>query len=341
MSQPSEHPDLSDYIGILDRLTRRQAVRAKHGTQALLHWSATRVPWNRTPRLDRPIFIWGAPRSGTTLLYKLIGQHPAVAYPTDATGDPREGTGYWWDVFGELRGLAPAALADPVKVRRMRAAYADLVREQGKARLLEKTPFMVLWVPLVNVVFPDALHIHIIRDGRAVVNSILYKLRYSKKDKDQQFVEERVLYGPCPPELVDPVSLPQAERHAQQWRLLVEHGRQAQTLLGERYLEVRYEDLTAHPRETMSTVMSHVQLPVDEEFLVAHYAHRLENRNSKWRSADAASVQDGFTARRVLTSEDLPALQAIAADLRALGYDDQLPSNLVDGAPDESPDGPR
>jgi len=254
-----------------------------------------------------------------------MSEHPSVAYPTDAAGKPREGTGYWWDVFGELRGPALASLATPAKVRQLRAAYADLVRAQDKTRLLEKTPFMVLWIPLVNAVFPDARHIHIIRDGRAVVNSILYKLRCSTKDKDQAFMSEHVLYGPCPPELTDPLALPQAERHAQQWRLLVQHGQAARALLGERYFDLRYEALTANPRATLRAVLAHAQLPADDAFLAAHYADRLENRNSKWQSSDAAPVQDGFTAHSALTDDDWPALRAIAPDLRALGYDATMP----------------
>ena len=302
----------------------------------LLRRCLARVPRHRPPQLDRPIFIWGAPRSGTTLLYELMSQHSAVAYPVDVAGKPREGTGYWWDAFGELRGPAPASLANADTVRQIHTAYADLVQQQGKTRLLDKTPFMVLWIPLVNVVFPDARHIHIIRDGRAVVNSILYKLRCSVKDKDQPFVVEHVLYGPCPPEMPDPLALPQAERHAQQWRLLVQHGQRARQLLGDRYLELRYEDLTARPHQTMRAVLQHAQLPADEAFLAAHYAEQLENRNSKWRSAEMAPMQDGFTARRALTDDDWPALHAIATDLRALGYDAQTP----DRSPNRSSDDP-
>ncbi|MHC4822249.1 MAG: sulfotransferase, partial [Planctomycetota bacterium] len=34
--------------------------------------------------IDRPIFILGPHRSGTTLLYKLLGRHPDVAFFSDA-----------------------------------------------------------------------------------------------------------------------------------------------------------------------------------------------------------------------------------------------------------------
>jgi hypothetical protein len=270
--------------------------------------------------LDRPIFIWGAPRSGTTLLYELIAKHPDVGYPVSNKKEPREGTGFWWGAFGEHRGAMDKSLVRRKGIQQITSEYIGLLKGQGKFRLLDKIPFMTLWIPLVNEVFPDARHFHIIRDGRAVVNSILYKLRYSTREKDQLYRKEKLMYGPQPPELTDPMSLPPAKRHARQWIMLVQHGRQNAVTLGERYCEVRYEDLVSAPRPTMKAIFHHARLEYDEQLVAEAYLEKLENRNYKWMTNQHKVWSNGFTARRTLRAADFFHLKEMGPLLHSLGY---------------------
>jgi len=270
--------------------------------------------------LDRPIFIWGAPRSGTSLLYQLIAKHPDVGYLDFGKGKPREGTGFWWRAFGEQRGAMDASMANPAAIQQICKEYALLLRERGKSRLLDKIPFMTLWIPLVNEVFPDARHFHIIRDGKAVVNSILYKIRYSKREKDRLFRESKLMFGPQPPELIDPMSLHPAIRHARQWIMLVEYGRCNVEMLGERYYELFYENLVVTTRSAMKLVIDHAQLAYDEHFLNEIFPESLENRNYKWKTDKQPLAEDGFTAHRAFEGEDIPYLKEMNPLLRLLGY---------------------
>jgi len=271
-------------------------------------------------KIDRPIFIWGAPCSGTTLLYQLLAKHPAVGYPQTDTFDPREGADLWWRVFGEHRGVMDVDLILPRRVHQICSQYARILEAQQKTRLLDKTPFMTLWIPLLNAIFPTARHFHIIRDGRAVVNSILYKLRYSKKKNHKLFQEEKLLFGPHPPELIDPLLQPQAQRHLRQWSYLVTHGQQNRDVLGERYFELRYEDLVDNPRTVMRWVLEHAQLDYNEEFISESFASELTNRNYKWQSTTSVEQSDGYTAHRAFIDEDLPYLAEITPLLQKLGY---------------------
>ena len=271
--------------------------------------------------LDRPIFIWGSPRSGTTLLYQLVAKHPDVGCPCNANKEPREGTDFWWRAFGEHRGVMDARLAHPKSVRQINYEYRILLKEQGKSRLLDKIPFMILWIQLVNKMFPDARHFHIIRDGRSVVNSVLYKLRYSRKKKDQRYRKGELLYGPQPPELINPMLQPPAQRHVRQWILLVEYGRQSAELLGNRYYELRYEDLVNDPRNTMKNVLEHAQLAHDEKFINNIYPDKLENRNYKWRSDKHTIKAVGFTAHRAFEREDIVYLEEMNPLLCLLSYE--------------------
>jgi hypothetical protein len=284
----------------------------------------------RGDALDRPIFIWGAPCSGTGLLYDLVARHPAVGYLHDEGNRPREGTGVWWRAFGAQRGVMDASLIGRRRVNRLCAEYLGILEAQKKARLLDKTPFMILWIPLVNEVFPTARHFHIIRDGRAVVNAVLFKLRYSKKKRHRPYQEEQLLYGPYPPGLADPLTQPQAQRHARQWVQLVAHGRGPnREMLGDRYCELRYEDLVGDPRGVMRRALDHAQLEHDERFVLDAFPPELGNRNYKWQSGAegvaAAGASDGYTERRALSDQDIAYLAEMVPMLRSLGYEDGWP----------------
>jgi hypothetical protein len=108
--------------------------------------------------LKDPIIILGAPRSGTTILSQILGQHPDVALLIE----PRFTWRYGNDRKSDM--LQPDD-ARPEVIRHIRRRFAKFVKDQGKTRLVEKTPSNSLRPEFVNRVFPDAKFIHIIRNG--------------------------------------------------------------------------------------------------------------------------------------------------------------------------------
>ena len=147
---------------------------------------------------DRPVFVVGCPRSGTTLLSLMIHAHPRLAMPPES----RFLLSTWRarDRFGDLstpaqrRALARACTRkgsrvrdlglDPKALRRqilaapptlgsafgtVFKAYADL---HGRARWGDKRPLYYQEVDVLLRLFPDAQIVHIVRDGRAVVASL-------------------------------------------------------------------------------------------------------------------------------------------------------------------------
>jgi Sulfotransferase family len=275
----------------------------------------------KSPHVDRPIFVWGAPCSGTSLLHPLVAKHPDVGFPKNEAQHPSEGTYIWWRAFGTHLGVMDASLVRARRVEQVRADYASILKTQEKPRLVDKSPFMTLWVPLINVVFPDARHFHIVRDGRAAVNSVLHKLRYSTMQRHKPYQEGRYMFGPYPPELADPLRQPQAQRHTRQWMQLVTHGRRNKDLLGDRYFEVRYEELVDDPRRIMRQVWDHAQLDHTEQLLLETFPPKLTNRNYKWQTLHQPMEQsDGYADRRSLSDEDMPYLTEMIPMLRSLGY---------------------
>lgn len=148
---------------------------------------------------SRPIILVGCPRSGTTLLSVILHAHPRIAMPPE--------TRFLWPTyvarneFGDLRIAANRrALArrmtgrgtrfrhlglDRRKVIRkivagpptvgsaMAIVWGEFARTRGKERWGEKRPLYWQQMDWIMRLFPDAQVIHLIRDPRACVASML------------------------------------------------------------------------------------------------------------------------------------------------------------------------
>jgi hypothetical protein len=115
--------------------------------------------------LDRPIVLVGSPRSGTTLLSDLLQVHPVVAY----LEEPRLVWRFGNDAKSDA--LRPED-ARPDVCRHIREHFAKFVAEQGRERLLEKTPSNSLRLGFVDRVLPECRIVHIMRHGVQSVLSI-------------------------------------------------------------------------------------------------------------------------------------------------------------------------
>ena len=149
---------------------------------------------------DRPIFVLGCPRSGTTLLQLMLHAHPRIAIPPETrfvltTYEARNGFG---DVRKEQNRRALAASI----VRERQTLFYDLgldadevfdeivegpptlgsaigivfrayARRFDKPRWGDKRPGYYQQIPGLLRMFPDAQIVHLIRDGRDCVASLL------------------------------------------------------------------------------------------------------------------------------------------------------------------------
>lgn len=240
--------------------------------------------------LDKPIIILGAPRSGTSILARILSQHRDLAYENEPRLIWRYGNDRCSDMLNKEH-----ARGDVVK--HIRQKFSQRVHGGGKQRLLEKTPSNALRVDFINEVFPDCKFIHIIRNGYDSVLSIrgfwdshvtgLQQQKIEQKDSIlMQRLKEmhpsqipyylpemlarlmpdgwrrrRVPWGPRLPgmsQLIDDLDI--LELCALQWRMCVEHAALRGRLLGDRYMECRLEDLSV---STMRGIVDFCELPVD------------------------------------------------------------------------------
>jgi Sulfotransferase family/Aspartyl/Asparaginyl beta-hydroxylase len=145
-------------------------------------------PVLKIPRFDRPIIILAAPRSGSTLLYETLAQHPDIW----ALGNESHAE------IENLPGLSPKdrafesnALdsqdATPQIAEAIRKAFTEKIQDHNGSkyallssshqpeslRFLEKTPKNALRVAFIDALFPDAYFIFLHRDPRPNLASMI------------------------------------------------------------------------------------------------------------------------------------------------------------------------
>ncbi len=230
-------------------------------------------PFGRGQRLQRPIFMIGCPRSGTSISAMLFARHPQVANISEAGevwdpqhyGDP-EADHYW-----------TAADATPKETARLQERFEFARRVRRRARFFNKHPRNSVRIEYLQAVFPDALYVHVIRDGRAVVHSILEMI---KREPERKGLPMGAFCKP--PHWRDLLRDDPVEQAALQWREIVRYILSRRETLQGRYLEYRYEDLCQDTRGVLGQTFAFCGLRADEE-VMARLPQQLPQQNYKWR----------------------------------------------------------
>nr|KAG5707044.1 hypothetical protein BaRGS_019649 [Batillaria attramentaria] len=123
------------------------------------------------------IFIGGMPRSGTTLMRVMLDAHPDVRCGEETRVIPRIlGMRTQWERAPvEKKRLEAAGVTGEVLDSAVRAFILEIVAKHGEAapRLCNKDPFTLKSAIYLSQQFPRSKFILMIRDGRAVVHSII------------------------------------------------------------------------------------------------------------------------------------------------------------------------
>lgn len=206
------------------------------------------------PSLDRPIFMVGAARSGTTFLGDSVGRLPEISYHHEPVAIKAAGRYVYQRLWPEWRSRWF-----------YRTVYAWLIRTEleGGLRLAEKTPTNAFLIPFLDRTFRDAQFIHIVRDGRDAAASHMQK-PWLRADSVGSGLREPggYLHGPYAPWWVEPERREEFERTSDAhrmiwaWRRYVEAALADGPPLGpEKYLQIRYESLVRQPRTTAQQIL--------------------------------------------------------------------------------------
>jgi len=240
----------------------------------------------RFSREDRLVFVVGCPRSGTTFVGRAIGSLPGFVD------------------FGEVTPWK-AALPDGPSAAELRTIL-ERIRRIGLAwglRGVEQTPETAHVLDAALEAYPEARAVHVVRDGRDVVCSLLERgwLNANTDGRD----DARLAYGAEPRFWVEPerreefAQVSDARRCAWAWRRYVEAVRNSGA--GDRLLEIRYEAL--------ASVADGLAEFLDADVPATH------------RALDRFRDQSIGRWRKELTPEQLADVEAEAGPLLAeLGY---------------------
>jgi len=154
-----------------------KANRAGFDRELLGRWSGTEFP-NDQPA---PVFLVGFMRSGTTLTQEVLDAHPRVLVADEAD--------FIWAMHRELHLMDKAAGDTAAKLRRLDLAGVLHLRDfywkrvgqrfgdsLGKRLLVDKFTMNTIDLGLINVIFPDAKVVFVMRDPRDVCVSCFMQL---------------------------------------------------------------------------------------------------------------------------------------------------------------------
>jgi hypothetical protein len=271
-------------------------------------------------------FILGTGRCGSTLVHDLVARHPEVGFLSNV--DDRAGTavaGGRWNAaiyrvippsltrkgrvrFAPSEGyrilgkqvspvmVAPcrdlvAADATPWLAGRLEALFEGAAEAQGRPVFLHK---FTGWprAGLLDAALPEPRFVHIVRDGRAVANSLVQMPWW-----DGFGGPSRWSWGPLP-------SRYEVEWEASgrsfpvlaglEWKLLIDaFDRAREAVPAERWLEVRYEDVIADPRPRIDEILGFLGLTWNDGFerAFARYTFGHDRADAYRRELDARDVR--------------------------------------------------
>ncbi len=214
------------------------------------------IPDRWVAKLVAPCFVVGCPRSGSSLFDQLLGSHPKImAYPSEAI-DLWHPQSFPWHVACERHALPPIwadaraftdfSLAHRTEQqdRRIQRSFALCRSLSRRATFVQKCTMIGLMLDHVMKLFPDAVFIHIVRDGRATALS--WTKRQGAHIRSYPETYERVGWNVTEPQL-----LRFAPRlGATLWTPSISRYR-SYPWMQTRFIELKYEELCANPEPVL------------------------------------------------------------------------------------------
>jgi tetratricopeptide (TPR) repeat protein len=259
--------DLGDYAGAIQHFDAANAIRARlcPFDPAVFEQRVDRLIARFTRELfaahasmggddETPVLVLGMPRSGTTLVERIVSSHPKVAGGGELS---------FWNEQGLKWADAPMAkLAESADA--LRRDYLRLLRTIGPdaSRVTDKMPFNFLWIGLVHLLLPRARIIHCRRNPVDTCLSI-YATHFSS---DWAAASDRG-------GLVS---------YYRQYLRLMDHWRAV--LPPDRLLEVDYEEATAAPEPAARRLVAFCGLEWDPACLQPERNRDVVRTASKWQA---------------------------------------------------------
>jgi len=273
-----------------------------------------------TLRSKAPVFVLGCSRSGTTLLYHMLLSAGNFAVyrmesqvlnlleprfrPLDVARNKRRMLDAWYDSRLYTRSGLTAEEIEPRVMAEcrnggdfLRILMEQMCRKQGVERWAETTPDHLLYLDRIKQTIPNALVVHVIRDGRDVA------LSWEKKAQIRRLPGDR-----WRPAMAAGIF----------WEWFVTRGRRMGRELGADYVEIHYEDLVRQPEVVLQRLEPFVEHDLNYERIKSVAIGSVAAPNTAFKGDTRSPIGRWQTD---LTAAELQALESLIGDsLQELGY---------------------
>jgi hypothetical protein len=227
-----------------------------------------------------PIFLIGAERSGTTILAVSLGRHSQLWFSGESHVFPNvfererlerayeHGT-YRWRLLRE-QGVTRQEFLESLGL----GVNALFTSRSGGRRWIEKTPQNTLMADILADMFPESSFVHILRDGREVVHSMIHFL----DEPDRETRADRVKGG------TGPLWARDFRVACRTWARAAEAALDFSDSHEHRCLTVHHRDLVADPAASFRTIWDFLQVTSEDEPITFFRSTRL---NSSFRDRGA------------------------------------------------------
>jgi hypothetical protein len=278
------------------------------------------------PRKMRPVFVMGCHRSGTNLLYDTLlsaggfavyrGYLPVykMLIPRCGSLSKPENRKKLMEIWLRSKGFRKSGLDSEQLTARVlrdcrtggdfiRAVMDEIARQQNAARWALYDADNVLYVSRIKADIPEALFVHIVRDGRDVALSLrkMGEFRPLPWNRRPGTLLETALY----------------------WQWMVRKGQEYGRQIPEDYIEVHYEDLVSAPAETLATLGQFLDHDLDPERISRAGLGRVREPNSSFQKEE--SQQNRYKPinrwKDKLSRPEVAGIEALVGNcLEQLGY---------------------
>lgn len=336
-----------------------EAKSVDEGNAAASRISGTRLPAREGGVLNI-FFIVGSSRSGTTWLQRILGSHPEIVCKGEgmffgrstklhegarslyAVLERSEDLKIWHDMRiwteGEFEDFVPNLVRLIVN-----SLFLEGLEEKPGAKIVgDKTPHYAFNLNEVHSVYPEAKIIHIIRDGRDVAISNVYNLWRNAKDRGGPLQippsvldkRDRFLANPKAFLASGESVFPQAvlRNLAKKWDYTVaKAAKDGPELFGERYIEIKYEDLLEQPYVELPRLLAFLNVDdardVIERMVEENSFEQLSGGRQKGTEDSNSFFRKGMAGdwKNYFTKNDKRIFKQEAGEMLIwLGYEDNL-----------------
>jgi hypothetical protein len=271
---------------------------------------------------DRPIFVVGCPRSGTTMLQLMLHAHPRIAVPPEnrhvlpawerradfgdmhsaanrrRLGEFITGTrSFRYMKLNKGAVLDAVVAAPPTLGSVLEAVMREFAAAHGKARWCDKRPAYLHYTDVILRLFPEAQFVHLIRDGRSCAAS-LKRVPWWRGGTRGATV---------------------------QWASVIDHGRLLRRRMpADTWYELQYERLVADPKTELQRLCAYLGEDFEPAMLAPQEKKKeIIPKRQVWHANTAGGPSEQRVAqwKDELEHSELQLFEWVARrQLRAYGY---------------------